>query len=291
MFLNEEVLRKYEACDEGIDFFNKHFPNGTELIDVVRYEKTPMVILHWGYTSLPTTDEEKAVYIQRCNIINSTHVSLSDRVENSEIVIKSHHVSDSKSIHRSKHITNCVGVIDSRIVSNSTYIEGCCSVKNSSVIISSRDVKNSSYIFESQHVYSSDNIYKSDMIEQSHFIMECSNSQNIYFCRGVTNSKNCMFCRDIDGGEFMIFNHKVSEDVFRSFEEELLELLNEGYKFNYFKSWDYESITEPSAVLHNNITFMYKNFPEDFWEWVAELPYYDTYELFMITLLTDLMRK
>lgn len=291
MFLNEEVLRKYDACGEGIDFFNKHFPNGAELIDVVRYEKTPMAILHWGYTSLPTTDEEKAVYIERCQNENSEIVSLSHKVRNSKVVSKSSHVEDSEFIYRSQQVRTSKGIIDSRRVTQSEKVQGSRSVKKSHRIVSSKDVKESTLIYNSEHIFGCTNILNSELLEDCHFTNGCKESTDLYFCSQVENSKFCLFCHGIENAEYMIFNHSVSPKVYESFQSEVLEFMRDyQLALRFYHFWDYTMVTNPSPEIDINLTHYYKDFPEEFWDWVKELPHYEDFMAYQITYCPELLR-
>ena len=68
MILTKEILEKYDACSQGVKWFERTFPNGGELIDVINHRYTDKQFLHWGFTNLTVSEEEKAAYYKKLNI-------------------------------------------------------------------------------------------------------------------------------------------------------------------------------------------------------------------------------
>ena len=71
MFITADLLRKYGACEQGIKYIERFYPNGAEMIDVIRDRHISKDFLHWGREYLTHTPEELAAYFTACDIINS----------------------------------------------------------------------------------------------------------------------------------------------------------------------------------------------------------------------------
>lgn len=89
MFITVELLKKYKACDNGIKYIDRFYPNGVEMIDVIRDRHIPKEMLHWGREFLTHSEEELVAYMQACNIVNTEGYWYSQDVRDSKYVIKS----------------------------------------------------------------------------------------------------------------------------------------------------------------------------------------------------------
>ena len=72
MFLSNEILKKYNACELGLEWFDRHYPNGVELMDFldsaqafVGPDSKILELLYWGYLLLPYDEREKEKYVVR----------------------------------------------------------------------------------------------------------------------------------------------------------------------------------------------------------------------------------
>ena len=57
MFITNEILERYNACESGKKIFNRLYPNGVEIIDLLDNRHIPDEILHWGAEYLPVSAE------------------------------------------------------------------------------------------------------------------------------------------------------------------------------------------------------------------------------------------
>ena len=71
MLITVEVLQNNNACKQGVDFVSKFYPNGVEMIDLIKDKRVSREMLHWGRQHLTHTQEELDAYCAMCNIINS----------------------------------------------------------------------------------------------------------------------------------------------------------------------------------------------------------------------------
>lgn len=85
MFITEALLKKHDACDNGITFFKKKYPNGCELNDL---SDIPTNYVWWFYNAV---QQDKSLY-QLCGVNNSDGVNWSGGVNNSFGVLNSYGV-------------------------------------------------------------------------------------------------------------------------------------------------------------------------------------------------------
>jgi hypothetical protein len=62
MLITVDLLKKYKACDNGIKYIDRFYPNGVEMIDVIRDRHIPKEMLHWGREFLAHSEEELVAY-------------------------------------------------------------------------------------------------------------------------------------------------------------------------------------------------------------------------------------
>ena len=104
MFITVELLKKHKACTSGIKYISRFYPNGAEMIDIIRDRHIPKEMLHWGRKSLACSEEELMAYAQVCNIVNTEGYWYSQDVFDSKHIIKSKQVSK---VARSAHNAIC----------------------------------------------------------------------------------------------------------------------------------------------------------------------------------------
>lgn len=59
MFITADILREYEACGPGLKYIERFYPNGAEMIDLIRDRHIHKSFLHWGREHLTVTEEEE----------------------------------------------------------------------------------------------------------------------------------------------------------------------------------------------------------------------------------------
>ena len=86
MFITVDILQKRGACQEYLDFFASHFPDGVEMMQMIEQGHLSYHALHWGYKWLDPNEEEVAAYWKRVRVENSEGVDESDHITNSKII-------------------------------------------------------------------------------------------------------------------------------------------------------------------------------------------------------------
>ena len=172
MFLTLEILEEKKACELGKIWMNKYFPNGGELVDIINHERVPADFLHWGYTYLNPTQDEKQKYWDKLNI----------------------NCDNPKTIYHSKNIFNSSHITDSRHVENSSYISSSKNILNSVIVFGSGTISNSKQIFNSSMVNNSEKVYISTQI---------NDSENILLSTNITNCQSVMHCNTIIDSKFI----------------------------------------------------------------------------------------
>lgn len=273
MLVTLDLLKKYDACAEGITFFEKHFPEGAELMDLIHMPHIPYSFLHWGALHLDTTEEERAEYAKVVGVIDTKDWFQSDHVTHSELVTLSSGVINSKNVH------------DSKTVSGSTMVHG------SSKVYDSYHVFNSSLIYVSQDIYSSSSIknstnmaycsfcidaadcYDTKAATDSRFINNSTDVANSAFIVDSTYLTNCLFCINCTNQKFYLFNKPISEMQYQFIKDQL-----DSFDLPHLVFVDNATPDEIAAgkVYYSPIHHfqeVVKN--TEFMEWVKTLPGYD----------------
>lgn len=296
MFLTLETLEQYRACESGKKWFARHFPEGGELIDVISHKYVTPEILHWGYTHLTTTEEEREIYWQKLNIdvaerwtiyesdhiVDSSYVTRSSKVRSSSYifsckdVVDSNNISGSKNIERSRQVFNGEFVYDSEKVYLSKNINQSLNVINSDYVVRSSSILNCAVITNSHYVHSLI-VGRTKQIKDSAFITDCY------------NLKSCLFCTNIHDSEYMLFNQPIDPDQFDMIMKQMQNIMS-GWQADFVKEeWPEETIPLDSPQLQRNVIRQFENLPEVFWRWVKTLPGYDPGILYAITFQTNLI--
>ena len=289
MYLRPDDLLKHGGCYPGYSFMQRYYPDGGELVDIMKHKYVTPHFLHWGFLELDTNDEEKALYYKLLNI----HVEKPHTVHSCDNVI------DSMYIYYSSN------VCDSEVVKNSKEI------RNSSYISASEEVEGSKYLFESEFVYDSDYIYRGKNITSCSNLCEVDyaiNSRSIYAskhtidCGWVRNSENltnCEFCADCSdlknglfccgtSGEYLLFNKPIDQRQFEVIQRQLHSILN-GWKMELTTHWGDSDFIAPNPSKNVNYIKQYSSLPDKFWKWVQTLPGYDNMLMYQITFQPQLL--
>lgn len=296
MFLTKELLEKYEACKPGQKWFNRYFPEGGELIDVIQHKYVSPEILHWGFTHLTTTAEEQKMYREKLNINCENYQSIyeSDNVSNSEYIsrssriVKSNYVFSSKDVEVSEDITLSENVQDSTQIFGSEFIYSSNRILHSKNVTDSRNIVNSDYVVNSHSIVNSTTVTNSmfvgglalggtKQIKDSRFIANCS------------NLKHCLFCYGINDAEYMIFNKQVDAADYEIIIRQLDKLLR-NYEAMLIKGeWSSHTIPLDMPIIQRNVAKQYENLPESFWRWIKTVPGFDSMIMYSLTYNKDLI--
>ena len=281
MYLTHDILVKHIACTEGIAFFDKHFPNGAELIDIINMPHIPHSFLHWGMNSLTTSFEEKAAYYARLNIKDSERVLDSEEVVGSTDVFKSREIYDSNNVVKSEQVTysNCVN--EGININNSSRVDDSSCVMGSDLVIQSTNVKDSAYILSSNYIIGSRNVCDSTAITKSSIVLYSEKITNSSFISHCSNLQNCLFCNDLHDQQYCIFNKPVEKDIF--------DFVVEQYKS--FDIPDMQLGTLPISVIWDSVSIYHSpraylqviNSDDKLYNWIKHLPNYNPDILYDIT--------
>lgn len=278
MYITLDILQRRGACQEYLDFFAKHYPEGVEMLDMIERGHMPYHGLHWGYQYLDPNEEEIAAYWKKVCVENSEGIHESDHIYNSTIVSGSTQIKNSEYIYRSKEVNNSEQIADSEFVDNSEQIGISSFIDNSERVVKGKNVTNSNEVYDSEYVINSEGIFKSNNVANGHGIWHGRNITNCGFCFGCADLSNALFCQDIRDGEYMLFNKPIDklrfDMIYKQFERfkpsiVLLEEWPSNMGYIPRSSYDYRK--------------HFVSVPESFWAWAKTLPGYNSDILYSIT--------
>lgn len=299
MFITVDTLKQNGACQAGIKWFERHYPNGGELIDVLRNPKVDTTMLHWGYTHLSSTEEEKAIYREKlgidCGDYNNT-IYLCENVKNSQFITHSKDVVNSTYVFHCEGVENSNSISSSQSVRNSSQIFHTDFCYDSSWILNSQNITHCSNVVNCSYAVGSTSVFNAGTVINSSFVsnivpLGSKNIRNSHFISDCSNLKNCLFCHGITDGEYLMFNQPIDKEEYDMFVVQLQQMLK-GAELKLTKNgWAANQVSLDAPNIQYNITLQYSAFPEVFWRWVKTLPNYDPMILYNITmqphLLTD----
>ena len=296
MYLTREILDKHNACGQGVTWFNENYPNGAELIELINNPKTRTHLLHWGFSHLNTSEEEKQAYYNRLKIIdcNTDTIYKCHNITHSDYVVDSYNIEDSSYIFSSSRVEESNNVSNSKIVVQSGCVYNSSFVTNSNRVLGSINVTDSWNVVNSEYVVGSKSVINGNMITDSYFVgglaqgrcMDVTDSAFIFECKNI---KNCLFCTNIEDKEYQLFNKPISERHYKIVMKQLLDLL-ENEDAILALEWPCCQIPLDTPRVNRNLAKQYEHLPEEFWEWVESLPNYDPWILYSITFQNRLIK-
>lgn len=287
MFITAELLRKYNACEQGIRYIERFYPNGAEMIDIIQDEHISKEFLHWGRKHLTNGPEELEAYCKSCKIVNSEGFWYSQDVYDSIYVVKSKNVKNSKSVFGSSDIIHSFDVVDSddieksQQVFHSSMVEESNQICRSRNISSSRNICNSTMIARSANVIDSNNVFDSSEIIKSNGVIDS------FFCQNCNNIEHCLFCENLDNAEYCIFNKPVGKSIFELISKQYKKYMN--ITFDFVGDWPKELVTNVYVSPTRKFDDWYGNIPQKTWDWVRTLPNFDSMLLYNITMLPEIL--
>ena len=278
MFITVDILQKRGACQEYLDFFQKHYPDGVEMLHMIEKGHLSYYALHWGYQNLDPNEEEVAAYLSKICVVESTGVFESDHIYTSDIVSKSSQVTNSESVYHSKSVDNSEYVSDSECVDNSEFIGISSYIDNSERVLKGKNVVNSNEVYDCEYVMNSHAIYESNNIVSGYYARNCNNLTGCSFCADCTNLTNAMFCQGVSDGEYLLFNKPVDRVRF-----EMIRKQFEKYKPSLTIMEEWEDNFGQLPIAKRNYREHFKTVESSFWNWVKTLPGYDAHTIYSIT--------
>lgn len=280
MFITVDILQKRGACQEYLDFFQKRYPDGVEMLHMIEHGHMPYHALHWGYKWLDPNEEEINAYWKRVAVENSEGVDESDHVTNSSLVVSSSKVANCSYIIGSKEINNCEHIHDSEMVDNSSYIASSFFIDNSEYILKSKNVENSSQIVDSVYVANSHGIMDSNNIISGHTIWRGRDLTECSFCYNCARLSNSLFCLNKEDGEYLLFNKPIDKMRFEMISKQFKRYVSDFTIMTDGWSDDLHSASARKVLDYRKHT---KNIPDAFWNWVKTLPGYDSDIIYALT--------
>lgn len=287
MFITLELLQKCGACGPGVRYFERFYPNGAEMIDIINDRHIHKEFLHWGRKNLSCSPSEIQAYCKVCKIENSENFWYSQDVCNSKTVVKSKCVKDSQGVFRSTDVSNSTDVADSENIENSQQIFQSSMIDTSNKVVKGQNIVESTNVCNSTMVARSVNIIDSNTVFDSSEIIKCNTATNSYFCQDCTNIESCMFCEGLDNVKCYVFNKPVDEKMYKLFEKQYKKYLTENLSF--IRDWPSEILVDHSVAPTRKFDDWYNPISEKFWKWAKTLPGYDSMLLYNITMLPDFL--
>lgn len=274
MRITVDLLKRYNACKQSIDFMQANYPNGAEAIEIMQRKDIPLHFLHFGRQYLDVSDEEIQLYKQICRIDDkSRYIWYSNDVSNSTGLMHAHHVSNSSFIRDSFQINNSKHIYNSNNISNCSDIAHSTNIKDSNKILESHDIAESNDVARSNFISWSSAILNSLLLEDCSFIYKSDNLKDCHFCGFIKNSKHCLFCTELEDKEYYIFNHEVSPTVYEKYREELLLQLQAETPcmINVFST---KYTAEERFELSTRFDTVFNGLSDAFYGWIGTLPNY-----------------
>ena len=287
MFITADLLREYDACGPGLKYIERFYPNGAEMIELIRDRHMQKSFLHWGREHLIVSELEEQAYCEACKIVNSKNFWHSVDILNSENIVGCKHIENCRRIFDSNDVTNSIDVSHGENVLDSKQVFDSIIIENSEKIYKSKNVSNSVNVCNSIMISNSKNISSSKNIFDCLDIIECETATNSYFCKNCANISNCLFCSDLKDAEYHIFNTPVDKKRFEVFMTQYQKYQTEPLRF--VEEWPEELITTSIVKTLTKFDEWYKLIPEKFWKWARTLPGFDPMLIYNITMLPEIL--
>ena len=287
MFITAEILKKHKACDQGIKYVERFYPNGVEMIDIIRDKHINKEFLHWGREHLTNGPEELAAYCESCNITEAEGFWYSVNVHNSKYVVKSKDVKDSRSIFESSGIINCKDVVNTDEAESSSQIFYSTMIDGSSKVCKGNNIVSSTNICNSTMVVRSINVIDSSTVFDSSEIIGCNTVSSSHFCQKCTDISNCLFCDGLSSAEYHIFNKPVDPKMYELFEKQYLKYMS-AY-LNFITEWPADLVAGAYVTPTRKFDDWFHPITDKFWKWVRTLPNFDSMLLYNITMLPEIL--
>ena len=297
MYLTKEILLSHNACGVGLKWFERTFPNGAELVDVINHKYADKHFLHWGYANLTTSEEEKTAYRAKLNIVGDESkfftIYESDNITNSTYVTHSSRVDGCENVFYSNDIKNSNCILRSNSVENSQLIYGSDFVFDSSKVVNGKNINDSQVIINSDYVINSHHIFGAAAVKNSAYIAdvgfaETKQISDSYFITASKNLNHCLFCVGLENQDYHLFNQSIDEMEYKMIVRQLGYILGswepELVKDNF---WPERTIPLDAPMLQRNATKQWANMPDKFWQWIKTLPYYNENIMYSLTYQGD----
>ena len=276
MFLTADIVREKGACDAGIKWMERYFPEGGELKDVISHERCPELFLHWGYNYLPANEEERRVYWDRMHVNCQKPRTINDskEVDNSECVFMGKKVKNSSQVSSSKEVSDSSIIQASKNIEKSKRVFNSKEIQGSMDVYASNNIKNSQNIIYSSEIFASNDILNGQEISDSFYVIgteeKSKKIKNSYFIFNCNNLSHCLFCDGVDSQQFLLFNRPITEQEYNVYVEQLMEL-KQNWHPSFLSTWKREQLPliPPSTLSEDQYC---DDIPEQLLSWIKNLP-------------------
>lgn len=287
MMVTIELLRKLKACEQGIKYVERFYPNGAEVITLIRDRHINKEFLHWGREHLTITEEELAAYCEVCDIVNSEGYWQSQNIQDSQYVVRSKQVTKSRSVFDSSDIIESTDIVHSESVNQSSQIFYSFAIEEAQRIYKGENITASSNICNSKLVVRSKNVIDSAMVFDSSEIIKSTNVSESHFCQDCKDIKHCLFCMGLEGAEYHIFNKPVDKNMYELFAQQYFKYLLEDLSF--IREWPSDLVVSTFNAPTRKFDDWYHPISPKFWKWARTLPNFDSMLMYNITMLPEIL--
>jgi hypothetical protein len=287
MFVTIDVLESRGACKEGIAYIERFFPEGAEMVDIIRARHISKEFLHWGREHLDPTESDIEAYCEVCNIVNTKNHWYSVNVSDSDRVVKSSDVHGSYGVFGSTSIKDSFDVVASDSIENSKQIFHSEMIEASTRIFKSKNVVDSNNIINSTGVTISKNVIDSFGVFGSTEIISSEKITNSHFCKNCKNIKHCLFCENLENAEYHIFNQPVEKEWYEQFVRQYEKY--QTAELSFVREWPEELVANITVIPTKKYDDWYSQIPEKFWKWAATLPGYDEMFMYDMTMCSNIL--
>lgn len=287
MFITLDILRAHNACDQGIKYIEHFYPNGAEMIDIIKDKCISKEFLHWGREHLSHSDEEFEAYLDACNIVNSDGLWYSQDVHDSKCIIRSRNISNSQFVFDSFDIENSADIIDSEDILNSHQIIRSSMIDNSQKIFMGINITDGLNICNSKMIARSKNIDNSTNVFDSSEIFSSENVSSSHFCQDCRKIKHCMFCLGLEDAEYHVFNRPVDKSHYELLERQYLKYMT-GL-LDFVRDWPEDSTSKYIVTPSKKFDDWYCSISDRFWKWARTMPNFDQILLYSITMIPEIL--
>lgn len=287
MLITGELLKQYDACESGIKYIERFYPQGAEMIDIIRDRHIAKDFLHWGREHLAHSTEELKAYCESCSIVNSNDFWYSTNIENSRFIVKSKEIKNSERVFYSSDVENSLDIVHGETVEDSAQIFSSSLVSDSKMIAHCNNVSQSKNICFSTMIMNSVNIRESKSVFDSSEIINGVNVSDSYFCSNCENIRHCMFCDGIKDVEYYLFNQPTTKERFEFFVRQYKKFMNTLLCFTPEWPSDITATCAPALTLRPD--FWYEPISDKFWKWARTLPNFDSMFVYKMTMLKKIL--
>lgn len=283
MYLRPEDLLKYGGCYQGYSFMSRYYPDGVELVEIMKHKYMTDEFLHFGFDNFDTSDEEKALYYELLNIKcdNLPSIYHCRDVENCYLVSRSQRISNSTNIKNSADVNHSEYVVSCDSVENTLRASNSSFVYDSNSVIGSVNITNSAHVVGSKYVVDSTSIIDCENAIGCSWLRHCRAVEDCFFCADCHDLKHGLFCDGVSG-EYMLFNKPIDPKQFELIKRQLLMVMRD-WRMKVMEEWSVEGLDWSAPKINRNFITQYAAVPKKLWNWLATLPGYDSFMLYKIT--------